>query len=749
VVAEDAGEPAEGKQKALDIMPVVRIIQRNILLIGGVAVLIAGVQAAMSISAPKVYEGSFHILVEPISREGRSVDPSVISRDRLPDPNDSLDYATLLQVLQSPEILDKIAKDIEKEDPEVVVSADSLRRDLTRGILVIRRLQPPTAGPNGTKVIEVTYQGSVPEKVKTVLEKFKDGFLRYSLEDRKTRIGGGIQFIEDQLPALQQRVDTLEGGLQRLRQQYRLSDPKVEAEAMTDQVQEIRGQRLQVQRDLAEQRTLYSRLQSQLELSPDEALAASALSENPRYQDLLSTLKRVEAQIAVKSARYVVDNTNPVMQGLLDQKTNLEALLQAEAQRNLGSGFANIPPDSNILAFQNSIRLALIKQLVDAANNIQVLQVRNQVVTQAEAFLDTRLREFPAIVRRYNELQQQLEIATRTLNQFLSQRETLRIEAAQREVPWEVISAPSLGNILPAPRKIVQKLVMGLVAGLVLGSALALLREKQRNMFLSSEDVPGALNFPFLGTAPFDKGVQTAPVVPSVASTDPFAKAFNSIYTGIRFLSPHSPIRSLVVGSATAGDGRTTVALHLALAAVALGQRVLLVDTDLRSPQLHTTLNLPNSEGLVELLQGRVGLEQAVQRSSLAAPLSVLTAGQVVPDSAKLLASTELRHLMHQLRTDFDLVIYDSPDLTQFSDTSFLATQTNGILMVVGVKHTKRSSLKQVMDVLTRFRLPVVGVVANHPARTTAPSLLEQSQLPAEPSERRPALLGNLGVLKR
>jgi capsular exopolysaccharide synthesis family protein len=755
LVADDAGQPAEVKQKALDISPIIRIIQRNILLIGSAAVVVAGLQTYLSIISPQVYAGSFQILVEPITREGRSVDPSVISRDRLPDLTDTLDYATLLQVLQSPEILSKIAADIRKGDPTSKVTADSLQRDLAKGILVIRRLQPPTAGPNGTKVLEVVYQGSNSQKVQFVLEKFKDGLLRYSLEDRKTRIGGGIQFIEDQLPALQQRVNALEAGLQGLRQRYRLTDPKVEAEAMTKQVQDIRSQRFQVQRDLAEQSTLYNRLQTQLELAPDEAVASSALSENPRYQDLLSTLQKVETQIAVRSARYVVDINNPVMQGLLDQKKNLEALLQKEAQANLGRDFSGISQDSKVFSFQNSIRLALIKQLVDAANTIQVLQVRNQVVTQTESFLDSRLREFPGIVRQYNDFQQQLEIATRTLNQFLSQRETLRIEAAQKEIPWEVISAPSLtkdaaGNVLPAPRGTMKKLMMGLVGGLVVGSILALLREKQKNLFLSSADVPGALDSPFLGVVPFQKGVQAAPVVPTVASTDPFAKGFNSIYTMLRFLLPN--LRSVVVGSAGAGDGKTTVALHLAIVTAAMGQRVLLVDSNLRSPQLHTILDLPNEEGLVDLLQGRAPLEQVMQRSSsLSVPISVITAGQVAPDSAKLLASAELRHLMHQLHTGFDLVIYDSPDLTEFADTNFLATQTNGILMVVGVKQTKRSALKQVINGLKRFRLPVVGVVANHPPQSKPSSLLEleQLQVPEHEAQRQSALLQSLGVLKR
>jgi len=737
---------AQPQSKGLNFAPVIRTLQRNIFLIGGIATIVAASQAYSGLKAPHVYQGSFRILVEPITSQGRSTDPSAISRSQGVDPNNIVDYASLLQVMQSPELLGKIASRVQIRYPDV--TGDLLLGEIFTKNLVIQRVSLDTYNP--TKLLEITYKGSDPKKVELILQEMQRGYLKYSLEDRKSRIGGGVQFIEDQLPSLQQRVNDLEAQVQALKQRFRLSDPTAESGVVAQQLREARVQRVQTQRELAEQQALTARLQQQLGLSPDEAMSAATLSENPRYQSVVSQLKAIEAQIAVKSARFSQDS--PVLQALQAQQKKLVQLLNEEALRNLGlsGGVSSINP--KILAFQNSIRLDYIKQLVTAANTTLLLQIRNQSVSQTEAFLDQKLQQFPAIVRQYNDLQQQLDIATKTLNQFLGQRETLRLESAQKEVPWEVIAAPklitdSLGNPLPSPSDLQKKMMTGIVAGLALGAAAAFLKEKIGNVFYSSDDVKDGIPLPQLGVIALSNGLMQTPGTLSVSGTDEFSKSFASLYTNIRFLAGHPAVRSLAIGSAMSGDGKTTIALHLALAAAAMGQRVLLVDANLRMPEVHMRLGLPNVTGLSELLSGKVAIEEAMQQSPLDHNLTVLTAGQAGAAPTRLLASAEAATLVQKLRSAFDLVIYDTPSLAEFSDTSFLAAQVDGILMVAGVRKTKRSVLMQVLAELKKFQLPVLGTVANHPARNTSSSL-KGYQLEESNGNKPPALLENLKILK-
>lgn len=710
----------ELRKRGLNLGWVWRTIQRNILLITGTVTVAAATALCSGLTSPHSYEGNFQLLIEPIASEAKLTDPTVISRD---DEDAServgVNYPSLLQILQSPGLLSVVANQIQTQYPDVTY--DSLRENL-----VVQRLGEDLR--DFTNIIEVRYKAEDPKEVQFVLTEIAKRYLNYSLDNRKTSIGGGVKFIEEQLPGLQQRVNNLQAQMQSLQQQYKLTNPESEGEDVSKQLRENQNQKLETQRNLQEQRSLYMNLQKQLGLTPDQAIAASTLSQEPRYQELLGQLKKTESQIAVDSARF--SEENPSLQALRQQQSNLFLLLNQEAERILGQNQSSRFGSSQILNFQDSTRLDLIKQLADTANQIQILEARNQKLAQDEAFLEQQVRQFPGVMRQYKELQRQLEIAVNTLNQLLIQREILGVQAAQKEVPWKLVSEPRIphdaaGNLIPAPRDTIKNLAIGVIAGFVLGLGAAVIKERYHNIFYTTEDIQDALDLPILGLIPFDKTVKkpfnSSADVGLIAGTrydhsngSLFLEAFNYLYVNIRFLASDPPVHSLVVCSAAPGDGKTTIALHLAQAVAAMGKRVLLVDANFRTPQLHGRLGLSNRQGLSNLLSQNLAVKDVIQQSPLEDNLFVLTAGEIFPNSSKLLASTQMQYLMEQFKTAFDLVIYDTPHLLGLADANFLAAHTDGLLMVVGVRKTNRSVVMQVMDKLNTFRLPVLGIVANH-----------------------------------
>jgi succinoglycan biosynthesis transport protein ExoP len=173
----------------------------------------------------------------------------------------------------------------------------------------------------------------------------------------------------------------------------------------------------------------------------------------------------------------------------------------------------------------------------------------------------------------------------------------------------------------------------------------------------------------------------------------------------------------LAVGSATVGEGKSTVALNLAHVAALAGQRVLLVDANLHSPSLHLLLGLPNVNGLSNLLDNKNEPNEIIQRSHLADNLFVLTAGLPIPGVARRLASSGMQYLMDELHATFDLVIYDTPPLVDSKDANYLAARTDGILMVVAIRQVKFSVVKTVFSQLENFGIPCLGTVANRPTK--------------------------------
>lgn len=722
-IAEDAEEGSTQSQKGLNFAPLLRTLQRKALLI----VIIAGLTTSGAIAYVKLfskrsYQGDFRLLVEPVTTEARIVEPAALARAEGGVPSRdifSLDYPTQLEILQSPEMLTTIVNRVRTRYPAFTFE------EFKRNFLAVR------VGTNmldQTKIIEVRYIGSEPQQVLFVLEETAKKYLKYSLDERKTRIGEGIKFIEDQLPSLTDRVEVLKSQLQQLQQQQKLTDPAVQGEELFTLVREIENQELETQRLLQEQRTLYANLQRQLDLSPNEAIAASALSEEPQYKELLAKVKEVEGQIALESARFKA--LNPYVEALERKRNNLLTLLNQETQRILGQSLG-VTTNSRVMAFQNSVRLGLIKQLVDTANQIQVLEVRSQAIGQARANLNRQAREFPTVSRKFNEITQQLEVATRTRDQLLSQRESLRVQLAQNQLPWEVVSKPRIptdpaGNLLPIAGKAKIKVLMGGVGGLFAGVVLALVLEKWRNIFYTPEDVKDGTQLPLLGVVPKEENAEQPLALSASAylsgeetagkrkQYEEFVEAFDSLYTNIRFLFPDRPVSSLAISSATSGDGKSMVALHLAEVAALAGQRVLLVDANFHEPNLHLLLDLPNFKGLSDVLCSQAEPLEAVQRSLLSDNLFLLTAGRPVPGAARRLASSWMQRVMEELETKFDLVIYDTPALAEGKDANFIASHADGILMIVAIQKTKQSAVKHVLNQLENFGIPCLGVVANH-----------------------------------
>ena len=158
---------------------------------------------------------------------------------------------------------------------------------------------------------------------------------------------------------------------------------------------------------------------------------------------------------------------------------------------------------------QQEGRRILNLTLSEASNQFQALEVQSQQLSAAEQQLSIQIKELPALARRYTELQQQLKIANESLNRFLTTRQNLRIEAAQTELPWEMIKAPIKPED-PVSPNIPRNLILGFVASALLGIGAALLREKLDNTYHNVDALKDDLKLPLLGALPIDKNFRSS-----------------------------------------------------------------------------------------------------------------------------------------------------------------------------------------------------------------------------------------------
>lgn len=722
-----AGEVAEPEEE-LDVEQFLKIARRRAVLIAGVATAIAASTLTLGLQKTPEYRGSFQLLVEPVTTRSQLAGLSGVAQNLTATAGldeSSLDYDSQIQVLRSQKNMNPIVQQLQTRYPDISYES-LLGSNVYKPSLFIDRLKK-------TKVIEVAYQDSDPQKVLAVLEQVGKGYLKYSLEERKTKSSQGIQFIEDQLPQMRQRVDALQAQLQEFRQKYNLIDPELQGQQLAEQVTQLQQDSLEAQTSLAQQQLLYANLQRRLGLDPDSALNAAALTQAPRYQQLLGKLREIETSIAVEKTRFT--EANPQIQALREQQQSLLPLILQEAQEVLGQDVAVTPQLLKAPPFQDSIRLSLAGQLIEVANTIEVLKVQNQALTEAQSFFGQQVQMFPVVVRQYTDLMRELTVATTTLTQLLGQREQLRVDAAKEDVPWEVIKPPQVpqdedGKFVKASPRVSLYLLAGLGIGLILGLGAALLAEQLNNAFHTIDDVKDASRLPVLGVIPsspkatsqnsFISDATPASEVYDVTGSS-FLEAFRSLNANIRLLNTGTPIRSVVISSAAPADGKSTVAVHLAQAAAAMGQRVLLVDTDLRWPQIYFKLGLPNAPGLSDLITANKSFKEVIRQSPREENLFVLTAGTIPPDPLRLLSSQKMQQLMEQFKGEFDLIIYDTPPLLGLADSSLLASRTDGILIVAGIGQTDKTEFTQALQGVQTAGIPVLGIVANR-SKTQTPT---------------------------
>lgn len=579
-----------------------------------------------------------------------------------------------------------------------------------------------------TKILQVSYQDSDPNRAGFILEQLAQGYIEYSRREQQSAEQRGLSLIEEQLPMLRSRVEKIQDQLQAFRQQHNIINPETLGEQLTSNLTELIENQQAAAIQIQEQQSLNANLQQQLGLELSDAITTVALSQAPRYQELLNQLQEVETQIALELTRFQADSPN--IQVLEERRASLLELLRQEAIAVLDTPSVSQELEARV-ASPNPIRLQLTQDLLATTNRLQVLAVRQEALSQAEVQLRSSIEDTAILAREYKNIQRELQVATESLNRFLALRERLQIEAVQQTLPWQLLEAPQTPRN-PIAGDLPRGLLLGAIAGLAAGAGAAYLVEKLDNKFHSTETIKEKTGLPLLGVVPFQKGLprrfrtnQNETDNASLFSGSqyyqsfPFLESFRSLHTNLSFMSPDRPIRSLVISSCVPKEGKTTTSFYLAQAAAAMGQKVLLVDADLRRPQLHQIMELPNTWGLSNVISSGLDLDEAIQPSPLNDNLYVLTSGPLPPDPTCLLSSQTMKDLIEQWQQSFDLVIFDSPPLGGLADAKLLAAHTNGMALVTGLGVAEQSLLKEVLETLRVSRTRVLGIIANGLSRHT------------------------------
>lgn len=457
----------------------------------------------------------------------------------------------------------------------------------------------------------------------------------------------------------------------------------------------------QLQVDEGQARAQLSSAVAQMSGTSATINGSSNVVQNPVVGQLQTQLAQVSVQLA--SARQQYTEQHPTVVALKEQKAQLEKEIRGES--------ATIVAGNNIVP--NPVYQQLSQQAATLRSQIAGDQSEIKALSVELGQAGGSAKSLPAETVELANLQRDARMAEdvyTAMQQKFSQATVARTTAISDVAVTQPASASDTA-VRPSLRI---NLILGLVLGLVFAISGVFVIDFLDNTFKDEADVQRELPLPVLTTVPQLVANNRAKLPWLRALT---VEAFLQLVTSLKY-SSDKPLRTLAITSPSQGDGKTTVAMSTAIALAEIEPKVVVIDADLRKPNLHERFGLKAGPGLSDVLVGEASLREAIQPTKYDG-LFLLSSGTKVPNPVKLIHSARLDELITELLKDYRCVIFDTPALVPVYDAAVLAAKTDGTVLVVSAHMTDMPSTKKALQRLSSVQgVNMLGVVLNRATPT-------------------------------
>lgn len=401
-------------------------------------------------------------------------------------------------------------------------------------------------------------------------------------------------------------------------------------------------------------------------------------------------------------------------------------IMEAERQKSVG-----VPGGSDIWTKRKQI----YQQQINLRLELAGLEIRAQSLEKERDELLPQVPELVNLKMTSEELTREVDNIQSKLNQASDKELEIRASIQHGLGTVERTAAAINATLAGGKGRGSQSwlnFVIGGVLGLVFSFALAMAIEFNDTSIRSIEDVNEYIGLEVIGTIPrmrfgrprggrrrratyvstVDEEQIDSCIVTQHDPKSPISEAYRTLRTNFQFATIKLKPKTVMVTSAVPGEGKTTTAVNLAVTMADRGMRVLIVDTDLRRPNVHRVLRMERGPGLADVL--REGLDpKSVIRPTRIENLWIISSGRVPPNPSELIGSDHMAALMNQLGDEFDLVICDAPSVLVVTDPVLLATHVDTSMMVVSTNNARRETVIRAKKLLTTAQVDVAGVVVN------------------------------------
>jgi polysaccharide biosynthesis transport protein len=654
------------------------LLRQRKVLIGLLTLLVLLTAAVATALMPKWYRSTATVRVEKPdgemrlfeARGGGGYDPAFLQDQ--------------FRIMQAPVILNPVIEqlDLNERVAAMMGRGEAFPTDVTRSILAGRMLR--LNSPRNSSLIEITVEARDPRLAaavaNAVARTYSDDRIAFATAAQRESIAQ----LRRELDVQERNVSAQRDVVERLRGELNLAGINLNAglaDLDIDTLRQLQNSLIALRVDSIGRRTRWERFRD-IPYAERVNLVTSELIDDANIQNLLQAYLVADQTVTRLGSR--LGGNHPDLVAAIDNRTKIREQLDGQLR-----GYENA---LEISAREAEARVAELERQLQEARVEQILSAQD------------RIRPFEEAVRR-------LDDETRLLS-------TLKLTLRQREIDFQVPkrSIEFLGEAEPArgPSKPnwSLNLALALVCGLVLGVGVAGLLEYFDTSFRNVAEVEARLQVPVLGIIPFQDGL--APGGGGGDDDPAAAEPFRVLHANLGLADPTGANRVLVVVSAGPGEGKSTALHHLARAMAAAGEKVLLVDGDLRRPSQHQHAVRARTPGLGEVLGGRRAWTEVMHRD-FRPGLDLLTAGGG-GNLFGVVAARRLRDLLVSWRGEYDRVLIDSPPIIGVSDATVLAGVADGVLLLIQHRRNPRSMVQRARQVIEGTKTPLLGVIMNQVA---------------------------------
>ncbi len=675
---------------------------------------IVSVVAIASLKMSPVYEASGSIAIN-------KPDPGLNFNN---SPTFNLDYydpteiETEVKILQSDLLALQVVKDLGldrrpefggKTPPSpssLDLAPDSLQADPARTSALLANFRSNlkvTLAPN-TKIVELHFRSPDKELAANVINKLMEDYTENNYKSRFNSTMQAEDWLSKQLVDLQMKVETSQEKLVRYQKEHEILGIDEKQNITTAKLDELNKALTAAESERMDKESVYRLVQSgdadsiaSAATVPD---AAGTGAQSPSV--LLESLRAKEADTRIQVAELSTQfgPSYPKVAQLTGQLKEIDAQILLETRKVAGKVRGQYMA---ALQRENMLHDALEKQ------------------KQEENKLNESAIE-------YSILKRDLE-SYRTLYEGLMEKmKESAVSAGLKSNNFRIVDVARVPSAPVEPNK-TRNLEFAFVLGLTTGVGLAFLLEGMDNTVRTTEQAQMISGLPPLGMIPMGSrtpreatntkrlAIATSKeAVELVTQTRPnsqMAESYRALRTSLLLSNLGAPPKVIIVTSALPQEGKSTTSISCANVLAQKGTRVLLIDADLRRPSIHKTLGMGPRSGLSNVLTGSATLEQVITRSPSLPNVFVLPAGTPPPNPAELLASTQMRDVLEELRGQYDHIVVDTPPTLSVTDAVVLSPRADAIVLVIRSGQTTKQALRRSRDLLMQVNAKVSGVLLN------------------------------------